>query len=128
MLSLNDIRDYCLKKEGKIEEDFPFDEETLVIKVRGKIFLLAGVLEQPVSMNLKCDPERAKELRAQYEEVKPGYHMNKKHWNTVTADGSIPDDEILRMIDHSYELVSAGLPKKRKGTKKTARRGSSKKS
>lgn len=111
MISLESIRRYCRLKGRLILEDFPFGEETLVIKVAGKAFVLADITRDPPAVNLKCDPERALELRGQYDAVQPGYHMNKKHWNTVTIDGSIPDDEILGMIDHSYECVVAGLKK-----------------
>lgn len=109
MVSLDSIRRYCLQKGSLISEDFPFDEQTLVIKVAGKMFVLADITSDTPSINLKCDPERALELRAQYDAVQPGYHMNKKHWNTVVIDGSIPDEDILRMIDHSYECVVEGL-------------------
>ena len=110
-LSFHTIHEYCLKKQENVTEDFPFDEETLVLRVEGKIFLLMDINARPVSINLKCDPERAVELRARYEAVQPGYHMNKKHWNTVTVDGTIPSKEIFEMIDHSFELV-AHKPKK----------------
>lgn len=110
MITVQEIRQYCLRKSGKIVEDFPFDEETLVVKVHGKMFLLTGLADQPPSLNLKCDPDRALELRARYDAVRPGYHMNKKHWNTVVLDGSIPVRELLTMIDHSYDEVVKGLP------------------
>ncbi len=93
------------------EETYPFGEQTLVFKVGGKMFALTSE-SLPTSVNLKCDPERALELREQYEAVQPGYHMNKKHWNTVRLDGSIPTQEILELIDHSYQLVLDSLPKK----------------
>lgn len=110
-LSFHSIHEYCLKKQAHVTEDFPFDEETLVMRIDGKIFLLMDINARPVSINLKCDPERAVELRARYEAVQPGYHMNKKHWNTVTVDGTIPSKEIFEMIDHSFALV-ARKPKK----------------
>ncbi|MBI2619446.1 MAG: MmcQ/YjbR family DNA-binding protein [Ignavibacteriales bacterium] len=103
------VRRYCLAKPGTIFEDFPFGEETLVIKVFGKAFLLSDLTRHPPAMNLKCEPARALELRARYDAVLPGYHMNKKHWNTVVLDGSIPPQEILAMIDHSFEEVVRGL-------------------
>lgn len=112
MIGLDSVRTYCLKKAGKITEEFPFDEETLVFKVNGKSFLLTNVNELPVSMNLKCDPERAILLREKYEAIQPGYHMNKKYWNTVDADGSIPEKLVYELIDHSYEEVVKKLPKK----------------
>jgi predicted DNA-binding protein (MmcQ/YjbR family) len=108
-LSLDSIRSYCLNKKGTITEEFPFDDTTLVIKVHGKAFLLASIVNSPVRINLKCEPWRARELRERYESVLPGYHMNKKHWNTVVLDGSIPTNEVLAMIDHSYEQVVKGL-------------------
>jgi predicted DNA-binding protein (MmcQ/YjbR family) len=111
-MDLETIRIYCLEKEWKIAEEFPFGEEVLVFKVCGKIFLLANLTSHPTTLNLKCEPERAIELRERHAAVQPGYHMNKKHWNTVTLDGSIPDKEVLAMIDHSYELVVRMLPKR----------------
>lgn len=110
-MNIETIREYCLKKKGKISEGFPFGEDVLVFKVNGKIFLLALLDEHPLQMNLKCDPELAIELRERYEAVKPGYHMNKTHWNTVVLDGSILSKEIFKMIDHSYEQVVKGLKK-----------------
>jgi len=114
-----------------ISEDFPFDGETLVIKVAGKAFVLTDITRDIPAINLKCDPNRALELRARYDTVLPGYHMNKKHWNTVILDGSISDEEILGMIDHSYDCVVAGLGKAAKArlsgkpqeTKKPAKGG-----
>jgi len=105
------FREYCISKKG-VTEEFPFGEETLVYKVMGKAFALAGMDDVPGSCNLKCDPEKAEELRDKYSAIIPGYHMNKKHWNTVIWDGSISDQLILELIDHSYELVLRGLPKK----------------
>lgn len=105
------IRDYCLRKNG-VTEEFPFDSDTLVFKVMNKMFLLTSLETLPVRINLKCDPERAVELREKYQAVFPAFHMNKTHWNSVQDDGSIPQNEIRQMIDHSYQLVVAGLPKK----------------
>ena len=114
------IRDYALKKND-VTEEFPFDYVTLVFKVKGKIFILLSLDDNPTELNLKCDPELALNLRERFESVRPGYHMNKKHWNTVVMDGSIPTKEILKMIDHSYDLVVKGLPKgKRVKEKRTA--------
>jgi len=110
-MNIEQIREHCLKKKG-ITEEFPFDEETLVFKVMGKIFLLASLEKIPLQINLKCDPEFAVELRERYESVTPGFHMNKKHWNTVIGDRTIPSKEIFEWIDHSYELVVSSLPKK----------------
>ncbi len=111
-MDLDSLRRYCLKKKGKITEEFPFDEETLVFKVFGKMFLLTNVSGIPLSMNLKCDPERAIELREKYDSVTPGYHMNKKLWNTVDVDGSIPDKLVYELVDHSFDEVVKKLPKK----------------
>ena len=104
------FRDACLAKPG-VTESTPFGEEHLVFKVGDKMFALLSLDEVPASVNLKCDPDLALELRDRYVEVQPGYHMNKKHWNTVVIDGAVPDPEIRKMIDHSYDLVFAGLPK-----------------
>jgi predicted DNA-binding protein (MmcQ/YjbR family) len=122
-IDLDALRRYCLKKEGNISEEFPFDEYVLVFKVNGKIFILISTDAHPVTINLKCEPERAIELREQYPSVEPGYHMNKKHWNTVTLDGSIPPKEIFAMIDHSYDLVSktARLSPRKQPAKKKSR-------
>ena len=109
-MNIEQIREYCLNKKG-VTEEFPFNEETLVFKVMGKIFLLSSLDEIPLQINLKCDPELAIELREKYETVQPGYHMNKKHWNTIIIDGSVPDKKILEWIDHSFSLVFAGLRK-----------------
>ncbi len=111
-MNLETIREHCLNKKG-VTEDFPFDEETLVFRVAGKIFLLVNTTFTEF-INLKADPEQAIEWRERFEGVKPGYHMNKKHWNSVYLDGSVPYKEILIMIDHSYDLVVAGLTKKQK--------------
>lgn len=104
------FREYCLSLPGTIE-DFPFDEETLVFKVGGKMYALTNI-DLFESVNLKCEPEKAVELREQYEGVLPGYHMNKKHWNTVFADGSVSDQLLKEWTKNSYDLVVAGLPKK----------------
>ena len=106
-MDLEYLRNYCLKKKG-VTEGFPFDKDTLVYKVMSKIFMLTG-FEVPLQMNLKCEPELAIELRERYEAVQPGYHMNKKHWNTIVIDGTIPQKEVLRMINHSYDMVVKGL-------------------
>lgn len=111
-MDLEAFRKYCLSKKG-VSEGFPFGEDTLVFKVMGKIFAITS-FEQPLSVNLKCDPERAIELRERYEEVQPGYHMNKKHWNTVNFEGNISVKELREMTDHSYELVVNSLTKKLK--------------
>ncbi|HMT30146.1 MAG TPA: MmcQ/YjbR family DNA-binding protein [Bacteroidia bacterium] len=109
-MNIEHLREYCLSKKGTTEA-FPFDEDTLVFKVMGKMFCLTS-LSEPDSINLKCDPEKAIELREQYPCVQPGFHMNKKMWNTVIIDGSISKKLLQEWIDHSYEQVVAGLTKK----------------
>jgi predicted DNA-binding protein (MmcQ/YjbR family) len=109
-MRLDEILDHCLKKKG-VEESFPFDANTLVLKVFGKMFLLTDI-ENPASLNLKCDPEKAIELREKYDSVLPGYHMNKQHWNTVMLNGTFSRNELFDWIDHSYDLVFNSLPKK----------------
>ncbi len=104
------FRNYCLSKKG-VTEELPFDEQTLAFKVLGKMFALTNV-DAFVSINLKCEPEKAVELREQYEGVRPGYHMNKKHWNTVLINGSISNKLLKDWIDDSYNLVAASLTKK----------------
>lgn len=112
-MTLEDFYEYCLAKPG-VEETFPFDENTLVFKVMGKMFALTGLEREEFSVNLKCDPERSQELREQYEEIQPGWHMSKLHWNTVYFDGDLSEDLLRELIDHSYELVVKGLTKKLK--------------
>jgi len=102
---------YCMEKPGA-EACFPFDETTLVFKVGGKMFALASLDTEKFRVNLKCDPERAIELRASWPGVTPGWHMDKKHWNTVLFEEGIPDDFLRELIDHSYELIWSKLPKK----------------
>jgi predicted DNA-binding protein (MmcQ/YjbR family) len=97
------LREYCISKK-RATESFPFGEDTLVFKTSGKIFALVN-LDGDLSINLKCDPALALELRERHSSVTPGYHMNKKHWNTVLLDGSVPDKDIFFWIDHSYDLV-----------------------
>jgi predicted DNA-binding protein (MmcQ/YjbR family) len=102
-MNIEILREYCIKKNN-VTESFPFGEDTLVFKVMGKIFALAN-LDGDLSINLKCDPLYALEIREKYGSITPGYHMNKKHWNTVLLDGSISDVEVFSWIDHSYNLV-----------------------
>ena len=109
-MDVESFREYCLAKPGT-RESTPFGEDVLVFKVAGKMFALAALDEVPATANLKCDPDLALELRDQYEQVRPGYHMNKKHWNTVEIESGIPQAELRRMIDHSYELVVKSLPR-----------------
>lgn len=108
-MNIEELRDYCLLKPGATE-GFPFGEDTLVFKVGGKLFLLTG-LQEGDRFNVKCDPELAVELRERYTEVQPGYHMNKKMWNTVFMNGSLTRKQLLEMIDHSYGLVVKSLTK-----------------
>jgi predicted DNA-binding protein (MmcQ/YjbR family) len=109
-LNLEELRDHCLNKPGTTE-GLPFGEDTLVFKVGGKMFLLTSISNGD-SFNAKCDPERAVELRERYTEVQPGYHMNKKMWNTVYMNGNLPNKLLIELIDHSYDLVFKSLPKK----------------
>ena len=113
-MNLETYYEYCLSKKG-VTEHFPFDEDTLVFKVGGKMFALSSLNQwekgQP-SVNLKCDPERAQELRAEYDDIKPGFHMSKIHWNTIAVNGAVSDSLIKELIDHSYELVFKSLTKK----------------
>lgn len=104
-MNAEDIRNYSIAKD-QVEEGFPFGNDTLVFKVKGKIFLLLALNTSPVQFNVKCSPDRAIELRESYDCIKPGYHMNKKHWNTVILDGTLNRLQVLEMIDHSYQLVS----------------------
>ena len=109
-MNAESFRAYCLGKAAATEGT-PFGPEDIVFKVAGKMFAILALEEVPPRANLKCDPDLALELRDRYEQVEPGYHMNKKHWNTVVLDGVIPEREIRKMIDHSYELVMQSLPK-----------------
>jgi len=109
-MDIEQLRDYCLTKP-EAEECFPFGPETLVYKVNGKIFLLASIDKQPLQFNVKCDPEKAIDLREQYSSVIPGYHMNKKLWNTVIIDGTLSSDLLKEFVDDSYTLVIKGKKK-----------------
>jgi predicted DNA-binding protein (MmcQ/YjbR family) len=109
-MNVESFRDYCLNKVAATE-GAPFGPDNIVFKVEGKMFALLALDEVPPRVNLKCDPDLALELRDRYEQVRPGYHMNKKHWNTVLLDGVIPEKEVKEMIDHSYDLVVESLPK-----------------
>lgn len=102
-MNIEILREYCISKRN-VTEGFPFGDDTLVFKTVGRIFALVN-MEGELSINLKCDPALAIELRERYSSVVPGYHMNKKHWNTVYIDGSVPDKEVYSWIDHSYDLV-----------------------
>jgi predicted DNA-binding protein (MmcQ/YjbR family) len=113
MLSRDDLKAYCAAKPGT-EGGYPFGPEVIVYKVMGKMFALMGEdipEDQPQTINLKCDPGLAEILRQNHPAVQPGYHMDKRHWNTVTVDGSIPDEDIIDMIEQSYALIVKGLKK-----------------
>jgi predicted DNA-binding protein (MmcQ/YjbR family) len=122
-MDLAQFREYCLSKP-RVTEGTPFGPDVLVFKVGGKMFALTALDEMPTTVNLKCHPDWALDLRDRYEEVRPGYHMNKKHWNTVKIEGSIPDAELRKMIDHSYDLVVETLPKSRVTVRARSRRNS----
>lgn len=107
------IREYCLSKSG-VEESLPFGPDTLVFKTSGKIFLLTSLDSDELRFNVKCDPDKAIQLREEFSCVLPGYHMNKKHWNTIIVDGSVPDKQLKGWIDHSYDLVTSSFLKKKK--------------
>ncbi|WP_070138119.1 MmcQ/YjbR family DNA-binding protein [Crocinitomix algicola] len=109
-MNIEEFRNYCIAKKG-VTESFPFDENTLVFKVMGKMFALANI-EGFGSMNLKCEPDKAVELREQFHAVEPGYHMSKKHWNTVTVNADASDRLVFEWIDDSYTLVVKSLTKK----------------
>ena len=108
-MNIESLRDYCLSKK-MAKESFPFGEDTLVFKVMNKIFLLCG-LNQSDRFNVKCDPEKAILLREEFDEVQPGWHMNKTHWNNVFMNGRLSDSQLKEMIDHSYDLIISSLPK-----------------
>ncbi|MBI5402806.1 MAG: MmcQ/YjbR family DNA-binding protein [Ignavibacteriae bacterium] len=118
-MNLEFFREYALKKKAASESQ-PFGEDVIVYKVAGKIFMMMN-FETPFQISLKCDPELAIELREKYSAIRPAYHMNNKHWNMIDADGSVPVNEILNMIDHSYELVVRKLTKKEKEIYKNSR-------
>jgi predicted DNA-binding protein (MmcQ/YjbR family) len=103
-MNIETLREYCLSKPGA-EETLPFGVDTLVYKVNGKIFLITGLDQEQLSFNVKCEPGKAIELREEYPCVQPGYHMNKKHWNTIVVDGSVSVKQLREWIDWSYELV-----------------------
>lgn len=112
-MDLKQFKSYCLSKKG-VTEAFPFDEETLVLKVGPKMFALTNINTPILEVNLKCDPFMSQDLRKEYSSIKPGYHMNKTHWNTVTVDGTVPEDKLLFLIDLSYDLVFKSLKKSEK--------------
>ena len=109
-MEFESLREYNLNKKGSYEE-FPFGPSVMVFKVMGKMFALIAWQEEPLNITLKCDPELALHLREVYEAVRPGYYMNKRHWNTITLDSTLPDKELFKMIDDSYDLVVKNLRK-----------------
>ena len=116
-MNIEDLRNYCLAKKG-VTEHFPFDDKVLVFKVLNKIFVLANI-ENFDRFNVKCNPERAIELREMYQAIEPGYHMSKIHWNTVFVNRDLPQKLVLELIDHSYDLIVESLPKKLRQTLET---------
>ena len=110
-MNIEELRTYCLSKK-ETTESFPFDETTLVFKVMNKVFAICGLEKIPFAVNLKCDPERAIELREEYAAIIGGFHMHKKHWNTVTPDGHISNQFFFELVDHSYDMVVKGMTKK----------------
>ena len=109
-MDIENLRDYCLSKKA-VTEDFPFDEKTLVFRVGNKMFCLTNI-DKPFKINLKCDPEKAINLREEYDEITPGFHMNKMHWNTIDMNGMLTDELIYDMIDDSYNLILVSLSRK----------------
>jgi predicted DNA-binding protein (MmcQ/YjbR family) len=112
-MNIESLREYCLSKPGA-EETLPFGPDTLVYKVGCKAFLLTGLDSEAFRFNVKCDPDKAIELREEFPCVLPGWHMNKKHWNTIVVDGSVSAKQLKEWIDHSYDLVASRLPRKKK--------------
>jgi predicted DNA-binding protein (MmcQ/YjbR family) len=115
-MHIEQLREYCIAKKG-VTEHFPFDDATLVFKVMGKIFVLVGLNsweKGETKVNLKCDPDWVEELRGEYESINPGWHMNKKHWNTLTLNNDVSDAFAFELITHSYDLIVKGLTKKLK--------------
>jgi predicted DNA-binding protein (MmcQ/YjbR family) len=112
-MNIEELRDFCISLKG-VEETLPFGPDVLVFKVMDKVFLLTDFQQHPLQFNVKCDPEEALLLREQYPCVTPGYHMNKKHWNTIVADGNVSDTLLLKWITDSYNLVVNKLPKKQR--------------
>jgi predicted DNA-binding protein (MmcQ/YjbR family) len=110
-MHIDELRDYCLSKP-EAEETTPFGPNTLVYKIKGKVFLILSLDSEPLQFNVKCDPDKAIELREEYACVLPGYHMNKKHWNTIVIDGSVPQKLLREWIDDSYNLVARNKKKK----------------
>lgn len=112
-MHIEDLRMYCLSKPG-VTDSFPFDESTLVFKVMNKMFAATSTAREVFTVNLKCNPERALSLREEYSQIQPGFHMNKKHWNTIDFEGGLEETMLKDLIDHSYDLVVSGLTRKKK--------------
>lgn len=112
-MNIETLQQYCLSKPD-VEETLPFGPDTLVYKVKGKVFLLTGLDSEDFRFNVKCDPDKALELREEFPCVLPGFHMNKKHWNTIVVDGSVSSQQLKEWIDHSYDLVTAKPKSKKK--------------
>jgi predicted DNA-binding protein (MmcQ/YjbR family) len=110
-MNARELREWCLEHEGAFE-DFPFTAEHSVFKVHGKMFALSALEREPLEVSVKCEPELAVELRNSYEAIRPGYHLNKRHWNTITLDGSLPDQLVRDLVEDSYDLVVSALPKR----------------
>jgi predicted DNA-binding protein (MmcQ/YjbR family) len=110
-MDANALRAWCLEQPGAIE-DFPFGPEHSVFKVGGKIFAISALEREPLEVSVKCEPELAVALRNSYPAIRPGYHLNKRHWNTVTLDGSLPDRIVRDLVEDSYDLIASALPKR----------------
>ena len=110
-MNASELRDWCLEHAGAVE-DFPFTAEHSVFKVHGKMFALSALGREPLEVSVKCEPELAVELRNSYKAIRPGYHLNKRHWNTITLDGSISDQLVRDLVEDSYDLVVSALPKR----------------
>jgi predicted DNA-binding protein (MmcQ/YjbR family) len=110
-MTADELREWCLSRPGAVEE-FPFTDEHSVFKVGGKMFAISALGRMPLDVSVKCEPELAVQLRDTYSAIRPGYHLNKRHWNTITVDGSLPDAFLRDLIEDSYDLVVAGLPRR----------------
>ena len=110
-MNASELRDWCLEHAGAVE-DFPFTAEHSVFKVHGKMFALSALGREPLEVSVKCEPELAVELRNSYKAIRPGYHLNKRHWNTITLDGSVADQLVRDLVEDSYDLVVSALPKR----------------
>lgn len=120
-MNIESFREYCLSRAG-VSEGFPFDETTLVFKLMGKMFAITDT-EDDFKIALKCDPERAIELRETHTAIQPGWHLNKQHWNTISVDGSLSDAFLTELIDHSYDLIRSKLTKKLKAELEALEKG-----